>query len=267
MATGLLILCIGKATKMVDTFTGMDKCYTGTMKLGEATPSQDAMTAPEETAPWEHITDADIAAGAAGMVGAVSQLPPMYSAIKVGGERLYKAARRGEVVERPERVITVNSFSVTRDAADAQLVHFRVDCSKGTYVRTLAHDLGKHLGSHAHLTALRRESIGEHSVADAWTIEALFASCGVPFREPDLEDYDESKPRKQQPRKKLSRKGSGQGFSRGGDDVGEGGEEGKAEEAAEAAEAAEKEERAGAGCRRRMKSSVEVALPPPAPLC
>lgn len=141
MATGLLILCIGKATKMVDSFTGMDKCYTGTMKLGVGTPSQDADTEPDETAPWDHITDEELVAGAAGMVGELAQVPPMYSAIKVKGERLYKAARRGETVERKERRITVNAFHVERDEDDPQTVHFRVDCSKGTYVRTLAYDL------------------------------------------------------------------------------------------------------------------------------
>lgn len=177
MATGLLILCVGKATKMVESFTGMDKCYTGTIKLGEGTPSQDADTEVEETAPWAHITDEALTAGARAMVGELAQVPPMYSAIKVKGERLYKAARRGETVERKERRITVNAFEVTRDEVDEQLVHFRVDCSKGTYVRTLAYDLGKSLGSTAHLIALRRESIGEHDVKDAWTVEQLVEAC------------------------------------------------------------------------------------------
>ena len=94
-ATGLLILCIGKATKMVDSFTGMDKVYTGTMKLGEGTPSQDCCEEVDERAPWEHVTDADLVAGAKAMEGYITQIPPMFSAIKVKGERLYKAARRG----------------------------------------------------------------------------------------------------------------------------------------------------------------------------
>jgi tRNA pseudouridine55 synthase len=101
----------------------------------------------ETPTPREHITDEELTAGADAMVGELAQIPPMYSAIKVKGERLYKAARRGETVERKERHITVNSFEVTRDEADPQTVHFRVDCSKGTYVRTLAFDLGKRLGS------------------------------------------------------------------------------------------------------------------------
>ena len=183
MATGLLILCVGKATKLVESFTGMDKCYTGTMRLGETTPSQDAATEPDETFPWEHITDEDLAEGAAAMTGEIAQIPPMYSAIKVKGERLYKAARRGETVERKPRHCVIRAFEVTRDPHDARLVHFRVDCSKGTYVRTLAHDLGRRLGSGAHLTALRRESIGEYDVRDAWTVDALFEACGPMLEE------------------------------------------------------------------------------------
>ena len=188
-ATGLLILCVGKATKMVESFTGMDKVYTGVLRLGEGTPSQDAATEVDERAPWEHVTDAMLAAEAAAMVGEITQIPPMYSAIKVKGERLYKAARRGETVERKERRCVIHSFEVTRDDGDdARNVKFRVDCSKGTYVRTLARDLGERLGSIAHLTALRRESIGEHDVRDAWTTEALFEACG-----PQLEAFLKAK--------------------------------------------------------------------------
>jgi tRNA U55 pseudouridine synthase TruB len=126
---------------------------------------------------------------AAAMVGEITQIPPMYSAIKVKGERLYKAARRGETVERKERKCIINSFEVSRDdPEDARNVSFRVDCSKGTYVRTLAFDLGKRLGSIAHLTSLRRESIGEYDVRDAWTTDALFEACG-----PQLEAFLEAK--------------------------------------------------------------------------
>jgi tRNA pseudouridine55 synthase len=130
------------------------------------------------------VTDADLVAGAKAMEGDITQIPPMFSAIKVKGERLYKAARRGETVERKERQCTINSFEVWRDVSDPQLAHFRVDCSKGTYVRTLAFDLGKSLGTTAHLTELRRESIGEHSVQDAWTVESLFEAC-----EPQVEQF------------------------------------------------------------------------------
>jgi len=200
-ATGLLILCIGKATKMVDSFTGMDKVYTGTMKLGEGTPSQDCCEEVDERAPWEHVTDADLVAGAKAMEGDITQIPPMFSAIKVKGERLYKAARRGETVERKERQCTINSFEVWRDVSDPQLAHFRVDCSKGTYVRTLAFDLGKSLGTTAHLTELRRESIGEHSVQDAWTVESLFEAC-----EPQVEDFLAAKEKAAQEAEKEAEK-------------------------------------------------------------
>ena len=177
MATGLLILCVGKATKLVETFTGMDKRYTGTMRLGEGTPSQDACTDVDEVLPWEHVSDRLLTLEARKFVGDVVQIPPMYSAIKVKGERLYKAARRGETVERKPRNCVVTAFEVTRDAEDPRLVHFDVACSKGTYVRTLAHDLGRALGTVAHLTALRRESVGEHDVKDAWTVDALVEAC------------------------------------------------------------------------------------------
>jgi tRNA pseudouridine55 synthase len=213
-ATGLLILCVGKATKMVESFTGMDKVYTGVLRLGEGTPSQDAATEVDERAPWEHVTDAMLAAEAAAMVGEITQIPPMYSAIKVKGERLYKAARRGETVERKERRCVIHSFEVTRDDGDdARNVKFRVDCSKGTYVRTLARDLGERLGSIAHLTALRRESIGEHDVRDAWTTEALFEACG-----PQLEAFLKAKDEAERAAAEDARAGEAEAEAIGGDE-------------------------------------------------
>ena len=179
MATGLLILCVGKATKSVEEYTGMDKCYTGTIKLGEGTPSQDADEAVNEREPWEHVTDDDLREGARRLTGHIKQLPPMYSAIKVDGKRLYKSAREGVEVERKHRDVEIHSFDVERDAEDAQSVHFSVHVSKGTYVRTLAYDLCKSLGTTGHLTALRRIKIGaEFDVKDAWTIEQLATACG-----------------------------------------------------------------------------------------
>jgi tRNA pseudouridine55 synthase len=184
---------------MVDRFTGMDKVYTGVLRLGEGTPSQDAATEVDEEEPWEHVTDDALLNEAAAMVGEITQIPPMYSAIKVKGERLYKAARRGETVERKERKCIINSFEVSRDdPEDARNVSFRVDCSKGTYVRTLAFDLGKRLGSIAHLTSLRRESIGEYDVRDAWTTDALFEACG-----PQLEACLEAKRESRREKRRL----------------------------------------------------------------
>ena len=179
MATGLLILCVGKATKSVEEYSGMDKTYTGSIKLGEGTPSQDADEEVNERQPWEHVTDVQLREGARKLTGAIKQLPPMYSAIKVNGKRLYKSAREGVEVERKHRDVVIHEFEVERDREDAQIVHFSAHVSKGTYVRTLAYDLCKSLGTTGHLTALRRTKIGsEFDVEDAWTIEQLAEACG-----------------------------------------------------------------------------------------
>lgn len=171
MATGLLICLVGRATKLQDTFMGLGKTYTGTLRLGEITPSYDAETDVVERQAWQHLTDDDLDAARQAFLGQIEQRPPMYSAVKVGGERLYKKARRGETIERPPRTVTLEEFSILRrDGAD---VDFRVRCSKGTYIRSLAHDFGATLGVGAHLTALRRTAIGPHRVEDAWTLDAL----------------------------------------------------------------------------------------------
>lgn len=159
----------------VDAFMAMTKEYSGTLRLGEATPSYDAESEVDERVPWEHITDEAMLAAREGLMGEIQQLPPMYSAVKVGGQRLYLAARKGKEVERPPRTITVERFDLWRDEADAQNVHFRIVCSKGTYIRSLAADLGRALGSAAHLTALRREAIGGYNVEGAWEVQQLAA--------------------------------------------------------------------------------------------
>lgn len=179
MATGLLILCVGKATKSVEEYTGKDKTYTGTIKLGEGTPSQDADEPVSEREPWEHVTDDALREGALKLTGDIEQIPPMYSAIKIGGKRLYKAAREGKEIERKPRSVTIHEFDVHRDAGDPQSVHFSTHVSKGTYVRTLAYDLCKSLGTTGHLTALRRTRIGsEFHIDDAWSIDQLAEACG-----------------------------------------------------------------------------------------
>ncbi|MEM6335390.1 MAG: tRNA pseudouridine(55) synthase TruB [Bacteroidota bacterium] len=172
MATGLLIVCIGRAaTKHIDSFMGLPKRYTGTLRLGQTTPSYDAETEPDSSVPAGHVTDAELEAAAVGLSGDIEQLAPMYSAVKVGGERLYKKARRGETVERKPRHVHVDRFDLTaRRETD---VDFLIDCSKGTYIRTLAHDLGQAVGVGAHLTALRRERIGGYDVEDAWDLATL----------------------------------------------------------------------------------------------
>ncbi|KAI3905442.1 hypothetical protein MKW98_013240 [Papaver atlanticum] len=173
MATGLLIVCVGKATKVVDSYQGMVKGYSGVFRLGEATSTWDADSPVIQREPWEHIKDAEIKKIAASFCGEIWQVPPMFSAIKVGGEKMYDKARRGETVELAPRRISIFQFDIERSLSDRQNLVFRVTCSKGTYIRSLCADLGKALGSCAHLTALRRDSIGEYSADDAWDFPEL----------------------------------------------------------------------------------------------
>ncbi|XP_015693046.2 uncharacterized protein LOC102709178 [Oryza brachyantha] len=173
MATGLLIVCVGKATKVVDRYQAMVKGYSGVFRLGEATSTWDADSPVIQREPWEHIKDEHIRKAAASFMGEIWQVPPMFSAIKVGGEKMYDKARRGESVELSPRRISIYSFDIERSLEDRQNLIFRVTCSKGTYIRSLCADLGKALGSCAHLTALRRDSIGDYSVNDAWSFSEL----------------------------------------------------------------------------------------------
>lgn len=172
LATGLLICLIGRpATKQMEHFMELPKTYEGTLRLGAVTPSYDAETEVVERRDAGGVTDDDLERVRHDFVGTITQRPPMYSAVKVGGERLYKKARRGETVERPPRSVRIDEFTWTgRDGDD---VSFRVRCSKGTYVRSLAHDVGKQLGVGAHLVALRRTAIGPHDVETAWSVEQL----------------------------------------------------------------------------------------------
>lgn len=180
MATGLLVLLVGKATKAQEALQGQPKAYDGTVRLGETTPSQDADTEVAERRPTEGVTEEAIRAGVAALTGPIEQLPPMYSAVKVDGQRLYKAARRGEDVERAARPVMIYRFDV--DAIRMPEVDVFVACSKGTYVRTLAHDLGEALGCGAHLTRLRRVAAGDFSLDDAWSLAELCDALGKPLR-------------------------------------------------------------------------------------
>ncbi|OVA20818.1 Pseudouridine synthase II [Macleaya cordata] len=173
MATGLLIVCVGKATKVVDSYQGMTKGYSGVFRLGEATSTWDADSPVIQREPWEHIKDEEIKKIASTFCGEIWQVPPMFSAIKVGGEKMYEKARRGETVELSPRRISIFQFDIERSLNDRQNLIFRVTCSKGTYIRSLCADFGKALGSCAHLTALRRDSIGEYSADDAWDFPEL----------------------------------------------------------------------------------------------
>ncbi len=171
LATGLLILLFGKATKAQQQFLHLPKVYEGIMRLGEVTPSMDADTEVMLRKPIDQLTAAQIESACSAHTGEIQQIPPMYSAVKVDGERLYKKARRGESVPRSPNTVTIHSFDVLR-IVDAE-VHFRVQCSKGTYIRALAHDVGQHLDVGAHLTQLRRTVIGNYQVESACTLEQL----------------------------------------------------------------------------------------------
>ena len=174
MATGLLIVLVGReATREQDRFMGLPKVYTATMRLGQTTASADAETPVEEERDAGHVTDADLDALLPQFTGEITQTPPVYSAIKVGGERLYKKARRGEDVDVPSRVVSITELLWTaRRGVDVDL---QMTCSKGTYVRALARDVGEALGVGAHLVALRREAIGPFRVDEAFSLDAFDA--------------------------------------------------------------------------------------------
>jgi tRNA pseudouridine55 synthase len=173
LATGLLIICTGKLTKKIDEFQGLGKTYSGTITLGATTPSYDAETEIDQSFPIEHINLELLEATRHQFIGQLNQLPPMYSAIKVDGEALYKTARKGIVIEVKPRPVHIQSFELTRVALPE--VDFSVACSKGTYIRSLAFDFGKALGSGGYLSALRRDSIGDYQLKDAWNLEELIS--------------------------------------------------------------------------------------------
>lgn len=171
LATGLVILCTGKFTKRIDEFQAQEKEYTGTITLGATRPSFDMETEIDQEYPIEHITDDLIRATTAQFTGVIEQIPPSYSAIKVDGQRSYKAAREGNPIELKSRQVEVTEFEIT--GVEMPHVHFRVVCSKGTYIRTLAYDFGRALNSGAYLSALCRTRIGEFLLKDAEEIDAF----------------------------------------------------------------------------------------------
>lgn len=165
LATGLLIICTGKFTKTISEIQAQTKEYTGTISVGETTPSYDLETDVDANFPIEHITEALIQETTKQFVGEIDQKPPIYSAIKKDGKRLYEHARAGEEVEIQARKTTIYEFEITRIALPE--IDFRVQCSKGTYIRSLAYDFGLALNSGGHLTALRRTKIGDYSAENA----------------------------------------------------------------------------------------------------
>ncbi|WP_367864421.1 tRNA pseudouridine(55) synthase TruB [Pedobacter sp. WC2423] len=171
LATGLLILCTGKLTKQIDTFQAEDKEYTGTMILGATTPSFDMETVVDQEYPLTNLTEEAIYAATAPFTGDIQQYPPAHSAVKVNGERLYVKARRGEEQELRLRFVSVPVFEITRIALPE--VDFRIICSKGTYIRSLVSDFGKHLENGAYLSKLTRTRSGNFSLEDAFEVTDL----------------------------------------------------------------------------------------------
>lgn len=171
MATGLLIILCGKATKLMNHFLGHDKEYVATIRLGQTTPSYDAETEVDIERDASHITDEMIADVIPSFTGDITQITPAYSAVKVEGERLYKKARRGERIKLPYRNVTVHEFEVSGRSGND--VDVRIACSSGTYIRSLAHELGEALEVGGHLVRLRRTRIGTLTDSDAWPLEDL----------------------------------------------------------------------------------------------
>ena len=171
MATGLLILCTGKATKTIDSFVGMEKEYTGTMLFGASTPTYDADSEPDHSFDTSTLTAEAIQQQSTTFIGTTEQLPPAFSAKRINGKRAYELARKGKVVALKPVQVTITEFELPRIALPE--ADFRIVCSKGTYIRSIAHDMGQKLNNGAHLTALCRTRIGEYRLEDAFSIEAV----------------------------------------------------------------------------------------------
>ncbi|WP_163517071.1 tRNA pseudouridine(55) synthase TruB [Gelidibacter japonicus] len=169
LATGLLVICTGKMTKNIDSFQAQIKEYTGTFVLGSTTSSYDLETEIDQTYPTEHLTEELIRKATKQFIGEIAQHPPVFSALKKDGKRLYEFARAGESVDIPSRQVHISEFEITH--INNLEVNFRVVCSKGTYIRSLANDFGKALNSGAHLSVLRRTKIGDFEVKNAVGIE------------------------------------------------------------------------------------------------
>lgn len=171
LATGLLIICTGKMTKRIEEFMGLEKEYTGTLVLGQTTPSHDLETAVSEKKDIAHISEIDICNAARQLTGKIHQLPPLYSAIKIGGKRAYTFARKGQEKELMPREVEVTEFKITSWRLPE--VTFQVVCSKGTYIRSLVRDFGNVLGVGAYLSQLCRTRIGPYRLEESIRIEDL----------------------------------------------------------------------------------------------
>jgi tRNA pseudouridine55 synthase len=171
LATGLLIICTGKMTKRIDEFQAQEKEYTGKFVLGQSTPSHDLETEVSEAQDISGITEDQIRSATQKFIGAIQQIPPLHSAIKVDGKRAYKLARKGSDLELKPREVFIKEFEIT--SIDKPVVSFRVVCSKGTYIRSLARDFGQALGTVAYLSELCRTRIGDFKLENALTIDQV----------------------------------------------------------------------------------------------
>lgn len=171
LATGLLIICTGKFTKKINEYMGMEKEYTGTFTLGATTPTYDLESTPENLQDISHLTEEQIHSATKLFTGLIMQIPPAHSAIKKDGKPVYLAARKGENVVLEPRPVTIHQFVIEK--IELPIVHFRVVCSTGTYIRSLAHDFGAALGVGGYMSSLRRTRIGIFSVEDAHSLESF----------------------------------------------------------------------------------------------
>ena len=173
LATGVLIICTGKATKQIDTLQAKTKEYVATLQLGATTPSFDLKTEVDATYPTAHITEEKVQEALTRFIGRIEQVPPSYSACKVDGKRAYDLARQGKEVELKAKVLVIDEIELLDFNPTAMQATIRVVCSKGTYIRALARDIGLALESGAHLTALRRTRIGDYKVEDCHTLDTF----------------------------------------------------------------------------------------------
>lgn len=171
LATGLLIICTGKFTKKINEYMAREKEYIGTFTLGATTPTYDLESEPGNFRPFDHITEEEIKSATLKFTGDILQVPPAHSAIKVGGKRMYELARQGKEVKLESRKVTLKEFEIVK--IELPIIHFRVVCTTGTYIRSLAYDYGEALGCGAYLSSLCRTRIGEYLVTDAQTIEDI----------------------------------------------------------------------------------------------
>lgn len=189
-ATGVLVVCVGNGTRIVEYLIEDDKIYEGIMKLGEATDTQDGEGSIVEQKPWDHLTEEGIVCCFAKFTGEIFQTPPSFSAVKLGGVPSYKLARSGRAVAAPERTVTIYSLEFLRK--EGAFVTFKVHCSKGTYIRTLCQDIGESLGTAAHLAGLRRVRAGQFDISNSLTLERFVHEAGAGNSDPFFLPVDDA---------------------------------------------------------------------------